>query len=129
MLQLTLTGHLGADATTKEINGTTYLTYNVGVSNGKDSTLWVTIMSRYQEGSKVLNALRKGTKVLVQGMPSLGAYTNKNGKAIGTITLWARETEILQWAEEQKATANEVAATPTSTTAKKDEDEESDLPF
>lgn len=124
MLQLTITGNLGADATTKEINGTNYLAYNVGVANGKDSTLWVSVFSRYQEGGKMLNVLRKGTKVMVQGMPSLGAYTNKAGKAIGTLTIWAREQEILQWADKPAEDKG-----PEVTTSTPKEEETNDLPF
>ena len=120
MLQLTITGNLGADATTKEINGTTYLAYNVGVA----STLWVSVFSRYQEGGKMLNVLRKGTKVMVQGMPSLGAYTNKAGKAIGTLTIWAREQEILQWADKPAEDKGSEVTTSTPT-----EEEANDLPF
>lgn len=97
MLQLSLIGTLGHDATEKTINGKNYLAYSVAVSENKMTT-WVDVMTRCENGN--LKAyLKKGAKVYLQGNLSVSTYTNKAGAAVASITLWSRELEIVKFVD------------------------------
>lgn len=97
MLQLSLIGTLGHDATEKTINGKNYLAYSVAVTENKNTT-WVDVMTRC-ENSNLKAYLKKGAKVYLQGNLSISAYTNKAGAAVASITLWSRELEIVKFVD------------------------------
>lgn len=97
MLQLSLIGTLGHDATEKTINGKNYLAYSVAVTENKITT-WVDVMTRSDNGN--LKAyLKKGAKVYLQGNLSVSSYTNRAGAAVASITLWSRDLEIVKFVD------------------------------
>lgn len=83
MLQFTVIGNLGADAQVKEFNGHRAVVFNVahterwegsdGVSH--DSTTWVSCVLN-GEGGKLLQYLRRGVTVFVQGRGSTRVYSS-----------------------------------------------------
>lgn len=130
MLQLSLIGTLGHDATEKQINGKNYLAYSVAVTENKTTT-WVDVMTRSENGN--LKAyLKKGAKVYLQGNPTLSAYINKEGAAVASITLWSRELEIVKFVDAATTGAAPSPATtsvPVAPPAGAQEDGEDELPF
>lgn len=130
MLQLSLIGTLGHDATEKTINGKNYLAYSVAVTENKNTT-WVDVMTRSDNGN--LKAyLKKGAKVYLQGNLSVSTYTNKAGAAVASITLWSREMEIVKFVDNASGDAAaspapaDAPVAPSSGAPKEGED---DLPF
>lgn len=130
MLQLSLIGTLGHDATEKTINGKNYLAYSVAVTENKNTT-WVDVMTRSENGN--LKAyLKKGAKVYLQGNLSVSAYTNKVGAPMASITLWSRDLEIVKFvdtASGDAAPSSAPASTPAVPPSGAPQDGEDDLPF
>ena len=130
MLQLSLIGTLGHDATEKTINGKNYLAYSVAVTENKNTT-WVDVMTRC-ENSNLKAYLKKGAKVYLQGNLSISAYSNKAGAAVASITLRTRDLEIAKFVDASNGDAAPLAApasaavSPSSGAPMEAED---DLPF
>ena len=130
MLQLSLIGTLGHDATEKTINGKNYLAYSVAVTENKNTT-WVDVMTR-SENSNLKAYLKKGAKVYLQGNISVSAYTNKAGAAVASITLWSRDLEIVKFvdtASGDAAPSPVPASAPVSPSSGAPMEGEDDLPF
>ena len=130
MLQLSLIGTLGHDATEKTINGKNYLAYSVAVTENKNTT-WVDVMTRC-ENSNLKAYLKKGAKVYLQGNLSISAYTNKAGAAVASITLWSRELEIVKFVDTASGDAAPSLAPSDAPVAPSDgtpQEVEDDLPF
>lgn len=130
MMQLSLIGTLGHDATEKTINGKNYLAYSVAVTENKNTT-WVDVMTRSENGN--LKAyLKKGAKVYLQGNLSVSTYTNKAGSPMASITLWSRELEIVKFvdtANGDAAPAPAPASAPVAPSSEAPKDGEDELPF
>ena len=130
MLQLSLIGTLGHDATEKTINGKNYLAYSVAVTENKNTT-WVDVMTR-SENSNLKAYLKKGAKVYLQGNLSISAYTNKAGAAVASITPWSRDLELVKFADAANGDAAPSAApasAPVAPSSESPKDVEDDLPF
>ena len=130
MLQLSLIGTLGHDATEKTINGKNYLAYSVAVTENKNTT-WVDVMTRC-ENSNLKAYLKKGAKVYLQGNLSVSAYTNKAGAAVASITLWSRDLEIVKFVDAANGDATPSpapASAPVSPSSGAPMEGEDDLPF
>ena len=130
MLQLSLIGTLGHDATEKTINGKNYLAYSVAVTENKNTT-WVDVMTRC-ENSNLKAYLKKGAKVYLQGNISISAYTNKAGAAVASITLWSRELEIVKFVDAANGDAAPSLAPSDAPVAPSDgtpQEGKDDLPF
>ena len=130
MLQLSLIGTLGHDATEKTINGKNYLAYSVAVTENKNTT-WVDVMTR-SENSNLKAYLKKGAKVYLQGNLSISAYTNKAGAAVASITLWSRDLEIVKFVDNTSgdaAPSPAPASAPVATPSGAPQEGEDDLPF
>lgn len=93
MRKLIITGNLGNDAGEREIGGKKYASFSVGVQAGKEQTMWVDVLRSNHE--KILPYLKKGQKVLVSGNITVGAYKDRSGNPVGTVTIWADEIELL----------------------------------
>lgn len=131
MLQLSLIGTLGHDATEKTINGKNYLAYSVAVTENKTTT-WVDVMTR-SENSNLKTYLKKGAKVYLQGNLSVSSYTNKAGAPVASITLWSRDLEIVKFVDAatniDAAPSPAPADAPVAPSSGAPKDGEDDLPF
>ena len=130
MMQLSLIGTLGHDATEKTINGKNYLAYSVAVTENKNTT-WLEVMTR-SENSNLKAYLKKGAKVYLQGNLSISAYTNKAGAAVASITLWSRDLEIVKFVDADNgdaAPSTAPASVPVAPSSEAPKDGEDDLPF
>lgn len=79
MLQFTILGNLGADAEKKEYNGRPFVSFRVAHSekrqDGAEATTWVSCVLN-GDGGNVLQYLRRGQKVFVQGRGRVKTYSS-----------------------------------------------------
>ena len=74
MIQITITGNLGADAERKQINDRMYIAFRMAAKGRRDTTTWVSVL--YRDSDKLLQYLKKGQSVLIIGEPSFSLYIN-----------------------------------------------------
>jgi single-strand DNA-binding protein len=89
MFKLIIAGNLGKDAELKEVNGQLVIQFSLAVNqNYTDNTgqkieksTWVSCSKWQEKGSKtgIVNYLKKGSKVLVEGIPDVQVWTDQQG--------------------------------------------------
>ena len=109
MLQLTIIGHLGGEATVNEVSGKKVINFSVAHSepykdaqgNKATRTTWVKCAFWREQGqsTEIAKYLPKGTQVMVQGLPSVETYINQDNKAIGVMKLRVDKVQLLGKAE------------------------------
>jgi single-strand DNA-binding protein len=85
MLELQIIGHLGADSTYRTYNDKTYIGFSVAYSESyidkqgilREKTTWVSCLKLGE--SKIIDYLKKGTKVFVRGSFSVNTYEREKG--------------------------------------------------
>lgn len=93
MKKISITGHLGNDSKIVESKEKDFTTIHFSVahtekyldkdSKEQENTDWFTCFKRYRKDpEKVLDILKKGTKVYVDGKPSFGLQTFANGQGV-----------------------------------------------
>jgi len=99
MKKIIVTGNVGADAEKKASqNGEVFATFSIGVAVGTKQlpkTEWVNVSVNGKLVDVVLNYVKKGTKLLIEGNPVAKAYTNKSNEAVANITVYAHNIEFL----------------------------------
>lgn len=99
MKKIILTGHCGKNPETKLApNGDQFVTFSIGISVGTvkaPKTDWAEISCNGKLGDSIMQYLKKGTKVLIEGFPKADAYINKEGNAVGTLRVYANNVEFL----------------------------------
>lgn len=134
MIQATLTGNIGRDATLKALDGgKNVINFTVAVSIGykdKQKTLWVEC-SYFTERTGITPYLLKGTKVLVIGQPDIRSYQKQDGSTGVSMTVIVREVELLGGNKSQEATNTTAAPTTEQWQAPANAhvEEPTDLPF
>jgi single-stranded DNA-binding protein len=102
MLKLQIIGNLGKDAELRKSPGGEFLTFNVGVNsyNGKKerNTVWVSVSTN---SVKLLDYLKKGIKVYVEGYMSVKLHTVQN-ETKALINLSASTIQLLGSKSEQQ---------------------------
>ena len=93
MIQLTIIGHIGADAETKKINGNDYHAFNVAANHTDGTTTWVSVLYRYNEN--LAQYLTKGTQVYIQGNPRFDAYNKRDGSVGVDVKILASTLQLL----------------------------------
>lgn len=86
MIKLSFIGNLGRDAEYKEFNGVKYITFNVAVTKRykdaggvqHENTTWISCTKRGE--SPLIEYLKKGEKVYVEGDMSVRAFTTQQGE-------------------------------------------------
>lgn len=87
MLKIQIIGNLGRDAEIKDFNGQKFVSFSVAVTekyknkNGEtvENTTWVSCLKSIREDSTLVNYLKKGQKVYLEGKPTVKLYQNKEG--------------------------------------------------
>ena len=117
MIRLEVIGNLGADVEKRVQNGSTFFTFRVAHSEKKVSqntgevtteTTWISCSCNYIS-DKLIEYLKKGTKVFVRGFVSFKMFKYDHEQRIG-INLFATEIELCggkQNESEQRITENE----------------------
>ncbi|WP_026473207.1 single-stranded DNA-binding protein [Alkaliflexus imshenetskii] len=103
MLKIFLSGVLGNDAEVKEVGSSKLIKFNVAVSmDYKDSegkkvekTEWIKANMWRDQNSRVADYLKKGKKVLIEGVPESEAYTGKDGELKSFIGVKVKEIEFV----------------------------------
>ena len=83
MLQVSVIGHLGADAQVVNQQGAQFVSFNVAHTDrwqgqdgaSREETTWISCALN-GDGGKVLQYLRRGTQVFIQGRASLRCYSS-----------------------------------------------------
>lgn len=108
MLQSIVVGYIGADAVTKNENGKEFTTLRVANTdrwtdaNGQthEDTQWVDVILSGQP--KVVEFLKKGTLVFVQGRAKLRCYSSEKARGfVAGITISAQVIELLGGSTDQ----------------------------
>lgn len=119
MIQLIFNGHLGKDAELKQTQNGDILVFNVAntikwtdktTNERKEKTTWVSCVSRQVA---LLQWLKKGTGVLIQGTPSVNAYLNKENQADAMLQCNVERLDFIGSAPTQQAPQQAQAQQPT----------------
>lgn len=103
MLQLTIIGHLGADAEIKQSNGHQFVSFRVAHSEAfssadgqrKERTQWVSCALN-GDGGNLFQYLKKGTQVCVVGNATFGVASSQIQRAmVATCNVHVRSIELL----------------------------------
>ena len=92
MIQITITGNLGADAERKQINDRMYIAFRMAVKGRRDTTTWVSVL--YRDSDKLLQYLKKEQSELIIGEPSFNLYVNKEQRMSLDISVFANTLEL-----------------------------------
>lgn len=103
MLEVTIIGHIGADAEVKESNGNRFLKFSVADTTKYTDTqgvvtervTWVDVIKKIGAESRLAEYLKKGTQVFVRGKLSTNVYQTRSGEFKAGINCSAREVTML----------------------------------
>lgn len=106
MKNLQIIGHLGKDAEVVQNDNSQYTTVFFSVAhsetfkdengNEKTHTDWISCFKKYKnDPSRVLQVLKKGLKVYVDGSPNFKLQTSQAGGVFVNITLNVRNMEFM----------------------------------
>ena len=102
MLRIEMIGNLTKDPESRIVktsgSDVTIVNFTVAASHGYGEykhTEFIRVAAWRGFGENCLKYLRKGSKVYVAGTPSVNAYVNKDGNAVGNIELQLEEIEFL----------------------------------
>lgn len=99
MKKVIITGNIGNTPIARiSKEGKEFVTFSLGVSVGNKNnpkTDWVDIICNDKLAILASSYFDKGTKLLIEGYPTVNAYIDKNNQAIGTLKIFANNIEIL----------------------------------
>ena len=105
MLKMILSGALGQDAEVKEVGKRKAINFNVAVSmdykdqqgNKVERTEWVQAVMWRNDGqsTKVADFLKKGKKVVIEGVPSSDGFKTKDGDIKSALNVNVKELELV----------------------------------
>ena len=141
MVQIQIIGNIGADARITEVNANKIINFSVA-SNEKykdqegqtiEKTNWFNCGIFRKDGNlKIADYLTKGTKVFIQGKPTVKLWKDNNGITQASISVMVDRVELLSStdkpAENQQKAQNQAANTADQY-AELPEDFNSDLSF
>lgn len=94
MVTLSIIGNIGQDAEVRSYDGQPVVMFNVCCDCGKGASVWVSVSSRVHAQSKVVEFLKKGQLVYVQGMMSTRVYMGRDGQYHSGINLYAQDIRL-----------------------------------
>ncbi|MCC2626127.1 MAG: hypothetical protein K0R14_2000 [Burkholderiales bacterium] len=99
MKKIIITGNVGRDPEMRaDQTGNQFASFSVGVSVGtkqNPKTDWVDVTCNGKLSDLARNYIKKGSKLLVEGFPSVNAYLNRENKPVGTLRIYASNIEFL----------------------------------
>lgn len=99
MKKIIITGNVGRDPEMRtDQTGGQFASFSVGVSVGNKQnpkTDWVDVTCNGKLSDVARNYIKKGSKILVEGFPSVNAYINRENKPVGTLRVYASNIELL----------------------------------
>ncbi|MBY0379169.1 MAG: single-stranded DNA-binding protein [Burkholderiales bacterium] len=107
MKKIIITGNLGRDPEKRsDSTGNQFATFSVAIPVGtkqNPKTDWVDVSCGGKLADVVCTYLKKGSKVLVSGFPTVNAYINKENTAVGVLRIYADDIEFLSPKSETEA--------------------------
>lgn len=104
MVRMQAIGNLGKDAVTNTVNGKTVINFTLAHTekgrdrdaqgNPKDKTIWVDC-AYWTERTAVVQYLKKGTQIYVEGQPDIRTYTTQDGRQGASLTLRVGNLQLL----------------------------------
>lgn len=103
MLEVTVIGHIGADAEVKESNGNRFIKFSVADTKRHtdeqgvvtEKTTWVDVIKNIGNESRLAEYLKKGAQVYVRGNLSTNIYQTRSGSVNSGIKCNAKEVTLL----------------------------------
>lgn len=105
MLKIIASGILGQDAEIKEVGNSKLIKFSVAVSmdykdaqgNKVEKTEWIkaSLWKGKDQSTKVAEYLKKGKKVLIEGIPDSEAYKTKEGEVKSSLNITVKELEFM----------------------------------
>jgi single-strand DNA-binding protein len=105
MLKMILSGALGQDAEVREVGRRKAINFDVAVSmdykdqqgNKVERTEWVkaVIWKNDSQSIKIADFLKKGRKVLIEGIPSSEGFKGKDGEIRSALNVNVKELDFL----------------------------------
>lgn len=130
MINITLTGNIGADATIKQTDNNTVCNFAVACKTmkGKEAVVtWIDCAIWGKRGETLVNYLKKGTAVTVLGnLANVEAFLNKAGEPTAKLKLSVIDVALQGGRSEQDQQPTNQTYTPAAPYNQPDTD---DLPF
>jgi single-strand DNA-binding protein len=121
MRQLLLIGYLGQDAKVNQYQGKQIINFSIADSEKYKNaegvevtkTTWIECAIWKDAGQSIViaNYLKKGTQVMVQGVPDVSTYTNKDGRVVAKFSLKVSNCQLLGNASPRPEPNTNVAST------------------
>ena len=125
MLKTTVIGNLGADAIIREWNGKQAISFSVahnekykdskGVQH--DKTTWVNCTLWRNSDTKLVQYLRKGQLVYLEGLPDVKVYQNKAGQFVPDFSLNITNLQLMGGKSSNEQEQEEPAEEPATADA------------
>ena len=146
MMYVSINGRLGADAEIKTSQkGNQFLSMRVASNDfvgGEKITTWVNVLWSGERALKMAEYMKKGSSIIVHGVPKFSTYNTKNGETAVSVDVFADRVDFDSNASSSGNTQSNEASTDTGTFAPKAKaaaeeplvevaasKEEDDLPF
>lgn len=107
MKKIIVNGNVGRNAENKE----TFTSFSLAVSSGTKAnpkTDWLEITCFGKTAEIAQQHIKRGDKVLIDGVPSAGAYVNKEGKAVAVLKVIANNIEFISKAQNKLADIDDI---------------------
>lgn len=106
MKKIIVTGRVGKDPEKRTTNGgSTFASFSLAVSSGTKAnpkTDWLDVsVSSEKMVEVVMNYVKKGSQLLIEGSPAVNAYINKENKAVGNLIIYANTIEFIGGKKEE----------------------------
>lgn len=103
MLKASVIGNLGADAVVRHTNGNNAIGFSVAHNekykdkdgNAHERTIWVNCTIWRERETSLVNYLKKGQMVYLEGTPSVSVYRNRDGQPTADFSLRVTKLELL----------------------------------
>lgn len=142
MIKTQMIGHIGQDATTRDVNGMTAISFNVASTekyknkNGElvsDTTWAQCTIWRKSDQLGIVQYLKKGTQVYIEGKPSASAFISKqSSEAMAQLNIRVNDLKLLGSAnqtQQQNTPVSNNTPPPTQSTGTGISLHDDDLPF
>ena len=106
MKKIIITGNVGKDAESRsDQSGNSFTSFSVAVSVGTKAnpkTDWIDVSCTAKLGEIALLYVKKGTKVLIEGFPTVNAYMTRENKPAASLRIYAHTMELLSRKEDEQ---------------------------
>ena len=110
MKKIIITGNVGRDAESRaDQSGNNFTSFSVAISVGTKSnpkTDWVDVSCNGKLAEIAALYVKKGTKVLIEGFPTVNSYMTKDNKPAATLRIFAHNLELLSRREDEQSDYN-----------------------